>query len=243
MWLGPAPWREHTGFGRGSVHWDWRWVMDYSGGQLTDWAGHHIDIAHWGMGFEKTGPVAITEAKGEYPKDGTYDVPTAYRFKCTYANGAEIVVANQSQLSHGRGTCWYGENGQWIFVSRSGLRASSKKILQSVIGPGEKRLYVSNDHKQNFLDCVKNRKETVAPAEIAHRSISTALLGEIAMLTGKDLKWDPVKERFVGDEAANRYLGRPMRAPWRLFNFLCSIFYVLFSMFYVEDTALRPWLF
>ena len=215
MWLGPAPWREYTGF-EGTIHFDWRWVMDYSGGQLTDWAGHHIDIAHWGMGFDHTGPVAITEAKGEYPKEGTYDVPYAYRFKCTYANGVDILVANSSQLPHGMGTCWYGENGQWIFVNRGGLKASSDKILRSVVGPGEKRLYKSGDHKQNFIDCIKSRRETITPAETAHRSISVALLGEIAMLTGRDLKWDPVKEEFINDELANRYLGRPMRAPWHL---------------------------
>ena len=216
MWLGPAPWREHTGFGRGSVHWDWRWVMDYSGGQLTDWAGHHIDIAHWGLGLDRAGPIAITDAKGEYPAEGTYDVPYAYKFRCKYANGVEILVANRSQLPKGMGACWYGENGQWIHVSRGGLKASSDKILKEVIGPDEIKLYKSTDHLQNFVDCVKSRKETITPAEISHRSISLGLLGEIAMLTGKDLKWDPEKEVFTNDELANRYLERPMRAPWHL---------------------------
>ena len=215
MWLGPAPWREHTPFRKGgTIHWNWRWVMDYSGGQLTDWAGHHIDIAHWGLGFDKTGPVSITEAKGDYPEDGTYDVPTAYKFKCTYANGVEIVVANSAQQPHGMGTCWYGEDGKWIHVRRGGASASSPELLKTKLGPNDKRLYKSTDHKQNFLDCVKSRTETVTPVETAHRSISAGLLGEIAMLTGRDLKWDPVKEVFIGDEAANRYLSRPFRKPW-----------------------------
>jgi predicted dehydrogenase len=216
FWLGPAPWRPFVDFGNGGVHWNWRWVMDYSGGQLTDWAGHHIDIAHWGLGFDKTGPVAITEAKGIYPKSGTYNTPTSFKFKCTYENGVEMVVANKSQQPKGQGTCWYGENGQWIYVNRGGLRASSRGILKSVIGPGEKRLYKSRDHKQNFIDCIISREETITPAETAHRSISAALLGEIAMLTGKDLKWDPVKEEFIGNAIANRYLSRPMRSPWHL---------------------------
>ncbi len=216
MWLGPAPWREHVNLGRGSVHWDWRWVMDYSGGQLTDWAGHHVDIAHWGLGFDRAGPVEITDAKGEYPKDGTYDVPTAYKFRCKYANGVEMVVANRSQLKHGMGACWYGEDGKWIHVNRSGLWASSDAILKEVIGPGEARLYKSRDHLQNFIDCIKSRKETITPAETAHRSLSVGLLGEIAMLRGRDLKWDPEKEVFTNDEVANRYLTRPMRAPWHL---------------------------
>jgi predicted dehydrogenase len=216
MWLGPAPWREHVALRDDTVHWNWRWVMDYSGGQLTDWAGHHIDIAHWGLGFDKTGPVSITEAKGEYPTEGTYDVPYAYKFKCTYANGVEMVVANDSQQPKGRGACWYGENGQWIHVKRGGMKASSPEILETVLGPNDKRLYKNRDHLQNFIDCIKSRKETVTPAETAHRSISVGLLGEIAMLTGKDLKWDPKKEVFTNDELANRYLSRPMRAPWHL---------------------------
>ena len=214
MWLGPAPWREHVALSGDTVHWNWRWVMDYSGGQLTDWAGHHIDIAHWGLGLDTSGPVSVTEAKGVYPTEGTYNVPTAYRFKNTYANGVQIVVANASQQPHGMGACWYGENGQWIHVKRGGMKASSPEILKTVLGPNDKRLYKSTDHKQNFLDCIKSRQKTITPVETAHRSISAGLLGEIAMLTGRDLKWDPVKETFIGDEAANRYLSRPMRAPW-----------------------------
>ncbi len=215
MWLGPAPWREHTGFGRGTVHWDWRWVMDYSGGQLTDWAGHHIDIAHWGLGFDRTGPVEISDAKGECPKDGTYDVPYAYKFTCKYANGVEMKVANASQLPRGMGACWYGDNG-WIHVNRGGIKAQRPEVLKEVIAPGEIKLYKSVDHLQNFIDCVKSRKETITPAEIAHRSISVALLGEIAMLTGRDLKWNPETEEFTNDQTANRYLWRPMRSSWTL---------------------------
>ena len=215
FWLGPAPWREYTGFdGGGSVHWNWRWVMDYSGGQLTDWAGHHIDIAHWGLGLDRTGPVEI-EGRGEYPEDGTYDVPYAYKFTCKYANGVNILVANAGQQPHGMGACWYGEHG-WIHVNRGGLRASDPKILQEVIGPDEVHLYKSNDHLQNFLDCVKTRKETITPAEIAHRSISVALLGEIAMLTGRKIRWNPETEEILGDPAAAALLARAYREPWTL---------------------------
>jgi len=215
MWLGPAPWREYTGFGKGTVHWDWRWVMDYSGGQLTDWAGHHVDIAHWGLGLDRTGPVEICEAVGQYPTEGTYNVPVAYKFRCKYANGVEMVVANRSQQRHGQGVCWYGDKG-WIYVNRGGLSAEHPKVLKELIGPEEIKLYKSNDHRQNFIDCVKSRKETITPAEIAHRSISVAQLGEIALLTGRDLKWDSDKEEFIGDETANRYLSRPMRSPRHL---------------------------
>ena len=188
--------------------------MDYSGGQLTDWAGHHIDIAHWGLGLEYTGPVEI-EGRGVYPRDGLYDVPIAYKFTCKYTNGPEMIVANQSRQPKGMGAAWYGEKG-WIHVRRGGLWAEPESILKEVIGPSEIHLYKSDDHKQNFLDCVKSRQQPIAPAEVAHRSISVALLGEIAMLTERKLKWDPEKEVFLNDEQANKMLSRPMRSPWHL---------------------------
>jgi len=211
FWLGPAPWVPY----RGVMHWDWRWMMDYSGGQLTDWAGHHIDIAHWGLGLDHTGPVEI-EGKGEYPKDGIYDAPTAYKFTCKYADGLTMVVANDRQQPKGMGTAWYGEKG-WIYVRRGNkLEAEPKTILDEKIGPNETKLYESRDHQQNFLDCVKSRKKTITPIEIAHRSISVGLLGEIAMLIGRKLRWNPEKEHFINDEEANRMLSRPMRSPWHL---------------------------
>jgi predicted dehydrogenase len=209
LWLGPAPWVPF----RGVCHWDWRWIMDYSGGQLTDWAGHHIDIAHWGLGLGRTGPVEI-EGRGVYPTDGIYNVPYEYKFTCKYANGLTMVVANNKQLL--QGAKWYGESGKWIYVKRGKLEANPPSVLKEVIGPGEINLYRSRDHKQNFLDCIKSRKETIAPAEIGHRSISVALLGEIAMLTERKLRWDPEKEIFLNDDGANRMLSRPMRSPWHL---------------------------
>jgi predicted dehydrogenase len=186
--------------------------MDYSGGQLTDWAGHHIDIAHWGMGWDTTGPVEIV-GEGKYPEDGLYDVPTEYRFTCKYANGVEMVVANNSQLI--QGAKWYGDRG-WVQVNRGGLNASSPDILKEEIGPDEIRLYESRDHKQNFLDSVRSRKPTICPAEIGHRSISVGLLGEIAMLTGRKIRWNPDTEEILDDPGASALLGRSYREPWVL---------------------------
>jgi predicted dehydrogenase len=209
FWLGPAPWVPY----RGIIHWNWRWMMDYSGGQLTDWAGHHIDIAHWGLDLERTGPVEI-EGRGVYPKDGIYDVPMEYKFTCKYANGVVMTVANNKQIP--QGTQWYGESGKWVYVKRGKLEANPASVLKEVIGPDEDKLYESRDHRRNFLDCVKSRKETIAPAEVGHRSISVGLLGEIAMLTESKLRWDPDKEVFLNNEQANRMLSRPMRSPWHL---------------------------
>ena len=210
MWLGPAlkvPYR-------GISHWNWRWILDYSGGQLTDWAGHHIDIANWGADLEKTGPVEIS-GEGVYPRDGIYNVPVEYDFMCKYANGIEMRVANSSRLIHGGGATWYGEKG-WINVDRGRLSASDPKILQEVIGENELQIYKSENHWQNFVDCVRSRKETIAPIEVAYRAISVALLGEIAMTTGQKIQWDPTKQEIIGNPIASRLLGRPYRQPWSL---------------------------
>lgn len=214
LWLGPAPFRPYQDFGRGGPINLWRHVLDYSGGKLTDWGGHHIDIAHWALGLDETGPVAV-EGVGKYPTGGAYSVPYAYDFTCTYADGMTMRVANQSALPYGQGICFYGRDG-WLFVNRSGTKASDPTILKETIGPNEIQLYQSDSHLGNFLDCVKSRKETITPARIAHRSISVAFLGEIAMVLGRKLRWNPDTEQFIDDETANSYLTRPYRGPWQL---------------------------
>jgi len=211
MWLGPAPKVPY----RGVSHWDWRWILDYSGGQLTDWAGHHIDIANWGAGLEQTGPVEIS-GTGVYPPEGIYNAPVEYDFMCRYANGIEMRVANSSRLEHGMGTTWYGDLG-WVHTDRGNvLTASKPEILQEVIGENEIHLYDSPNHWQNFVDCVKSGKQAIAPIEPAYRAISVALLGEIAMTTGETIKWDPEKEEIIGNQRASRLLSRPYRKPWTL---------------------------
>ncbi len=215
MWLGPAPWRPYCDFGGQGVHWDWRWILDYSGGQLTDWAGHHIDIAHWGLGMDHTGPVKVEPVNVAYPKEGLWNAPMSYKFNCHYATGEVFTVANARQTDKGMGTKWMGDEG-WIHVSRGGFSASDPKILQSKIGPNEIRVYESNDHHQNFLDCVRSRKLTITPPETALRSISVGLLGEIAMLVGRTIRWDPDTEEIIGDPAAAALLTRPYRGPWTL---------------------------
>jgi predicted dehydrogenase len=217
-WLGPAPYRPYQSFSsdpQGSVHWDWRWIMDYSGGQLTDWAGHHIDIAHWGLGLEHTGPVEV-EGQGVYPTQGIYDVPKAYKCHCRYASGVEMIVANDAQLPRGMGTAWYGDRG-WVHVDRGNrLFASDPAILRETLGPNEIHLYRSDNHHGNFLECVRSRRQTIAPAEVAHRSISVGLLCEIAMLMGHPIRWDPQSEQIRDDPEASRLLSRPLRSPWTI---------------------------
>jgi hypothetical protein len=114
------------------------------------------------------------------------------------------------------GTYWQGKDG-WIHVHRGGIKASDDNILKEKIGEGETRLYESPNHIQNFLECMKTRKETITPVETGHRSISVGLLGEIAMLTEQKLYWDPSSERFTDNNVyATRLLKRPYRNPWKL---------------------------
>lgn len=214
MWLGPSPWQPYA---PGRTHWNWRWISDYSGGQLTDWAGHHIDIAQWAMGTDLSSPVEITEASAVFPDgtDGLYDTPNSYRFVCKYAEGFTMIVADTKQQQHGMGVKFEGSEG-WVHVSRRGIDAEPKSILKSTIGPNEIHLYKSTDHFQNFIDCVYSRSETVTPAETAHHSIMAGHLGTIAIKLGRDLKWDPAEERFINDPVADRLLSRSMRGPWHI---------------------------
>lgn len=211
MWLGPAPWRPYAAFGGRGIHFDWRWILDFSGGQISDWSGHHIDIAHWALGLDKTGPIAI-EGNADYPINAQYDVPNRFKFNCTYADGLEIAVSDGLKM----GPKWYGENGKWIHVWRGGIRASDPAILREKMGSGDDPLYISRDHHGNFVDCVKSRKSTITPVETAHRSISVGLLGEIAMTTGRKIRWNPETEEIISDPSASALLGRSYREPWVL---------------------------
>jgi len=207
FWLGPAPWAPYC---PARVHKNWRWHMDYGGGRIMDWVGHHVDIAHWGLGLDHTGPVEI-EGWGKYPTEGIWNAATEYEFTCKYASGVELVSAS----SFAGGTTWYGDRG-WVHVDRGRLDANPKSLLDEVIGPNEIRLYKSRDHLQNFLDCVKTRQQTVTPAEIAHRSASVGHLAVIAIRLGRKIRFEPETEKVLGDPAANSLLGKPMRSPWHI---------------------------
>ena len=216
MWLGPVPWAAYTekrvhpksGYGRPG----WLRIAAYGAGMITGWGAHHNDIAQWGMGTEYTGPVEI-QAQTEYPKDGPWDVHGDFSIEYTYANGVKVICTDNKKNK--QGVLFEGTEG-WVYVKRGQIDAQPKSLLTSTIGPDEIRLYKSNNHKANWLECIKSRAETIAPAEIGHRSCTVCLLGEIAMRLGRKLKWDPDTEQFIGDDAANRMLWRPMRSPWRL---------------------------
>jgi predicted dehydrogenase len=213
MWLGPAPWAPYT---PARCHWNFRWISDYSGGQLTDWAGHHCDIANWAMDTERSAPVEI-EGKADYPyaEEGLFDTPPTYYFECKYAEGFTMIVADAGQQPKGMGAHFIGTEG-WVHVSRGGIDAHPKSLLKSDILPSDIHLYKSDDHWSNFIDCVRNRVPTVAPAEVAHHSIMIGHLGGIAMRLGRKVRWDGKLEHFINDPGAERLLSRSMRSPWHI---------------------------
>lgn len=208
FWIGPAPYAPYC---PARVHKNWRWNLDLGGGQLMDWVGHHVDIAHWGLGFDYAGPHEI-EGKGEYPKDGLWNTATKYRLTVKYPKGITMTIAGGHRDIRS-GTKWIGEDG-WVWVDRGGMDANPKKILKEKIGPDEIHLFRSPGHWRNFLDCVKSRKTTLTPCEVAHRSATPGHLGQISMLLGRKIRFNPKTEEILGDPTATRMLGRPLRSPW-----------------------------
>jgi predicted dehydrogenase len=209
-WIGPAPYAPYC---KARVHMNWRWNMDFGGGQLMDWIGHHLDIAHWGLGLENTGPVEV-RGKGDFPTTGIYNSPTRYWVEAVYADGTPIILAGGYPEIQS-GTKWIGEYG-WIWVDRGGFESEPAHLVNEVIGPNEIRLYRSRDHYQNFLDCIRSRALTIAPCEVAHRSASVGHLGVIAIEVGRKIKWDAATETIIGDPEAERLLSRSYRKPWQL---------------------------
>lgn len=210
MWLGPAPFAPYT---KDRVHFHFRWIWAYSGGIICDWGTHLFDTAQWGNDTERGGPVEI-EGTGTHWEGGLYDTVKDYDVTYRYANGVVMTCKPGNPSIKFIGTeGWVGNTG-W----RAPLQASSKRILESVIGPEEIHLR-TNPHGEHrdFLDCVRTRQDPYFPVDIGHRVSSVCHLANIAIKRGTKLKWDPEKETFIGDEAANALAAiRPMRSPWKL---------------------------
>jgi len=214
LWLGPAPEAPYT---EKRCHWNFRWILDYSGGQVTDWGAHHIDIAHWGMNADNTGPIEVS-GTGEFPSNGLWDAAVHFHFVCRYANGVVLEVASFDKFPEG--VRFIGDGGE-VFVSRADLKAQPAALLRERLGPGEmdlggRRSENRQGHRRDFLDCVRTNSLPIAPIEAAHRSITVAHLGNIAMILGRKVRWDPQREEFLDDPAASRMLSRAMRSPWHI---------------------------
>jgi predicted dehydrogenase len=214
FWIGPSRMMPYI---EARVHMNWRWHYNTGGGQLLDWIGHHGDIAHWGLDFDRTGPLEI-EGKGEFPpEDAMWNTCTNYRITLKYPGDVTMIMAGGHSDIRG-GTKWIGTDG-WVWVDRGGFESSNSEWNDLTRLPDNLRkvkLYESRNHHRNFLDCVKSRKPTITPVETAHRSAVPGHLGLISMIVGRQIQWDPEKEVIVGDAEAARLLSRDYRAPWKL---------------------------
>ncbi len=213
MWLGPARRAPYNGMRcKPPFHF---WISDYCpSGFVCGWGIHHLDVAQWANGTDNTGPIEI-EGRGTFPKKGSLtDTPLTWRIEYKYANGVKMIFTDMTQ--NPEGIRLEGTEG-WIFKAYGNpAQANPPTLLDSVIGPNEIHLYETDSDDHCFLQCVKSRKETCSPMEVAHRSTTIGYLGHISMLLERKLKWDPEKERFVNDEEADKLLSRPMRPPWHL---------------------------
>ncbi len=214
-WIGPSRMEPYI---EARVHKNWRWNYNTGGGQLLDWIGHHCDIAHWGMDCDRSGPLEI-EGQGEFPPaDAVWNTCTKYRITAKYPNAIEMVIAG-GHADIRSGTKWIGTDG-WVWVDRgNAFESSNAAWTESRRLPEDQRkvrLYESNNHYRNFLDCVKSRQPTITPVETAHHSAIPGHLGLIAMMVGRKLKWDAKREVIVGDAGASKLLTRPYRKPWKL---------------------------
>lgn len=210
MWLGPA---KVTPYNDLKCSYNWYFIYDYCVGWIQSWGVHHVDIALWGAPDLARKPLEI-EGTAVFPQEGLANTSITWQVKARTADGLTLSFSDNKH--HPQGCRFIGTEG-WVHVSRKeGLDANPKSLPDSRIGSDEIHLYRSDDHKQNFIDCVHSRADTVAPVEVAHRSVAIGLLGTIAMKLGRKLKWDPKGEQFAGDDEANRLLYRPMRNPWHL---------------------------
>lgn len=211
MWLGPAP---DAPFCPARLHSNWRWMYDYSGGNLTDFGAHHLDIAQWALDTERSGPVEFYDFAATWPEKGAlYTTPPTFSFTCRYENGVEMKVADK--MDFGSGIQFIGSEG--TITSNRGKLSVEPDKSRAKLGPDDIRLYESKDHFRNFIDAITMGVKAAAPIETAHRSITIAHLGNIALRLGREqLRWDPAAERILDDPEADAMRTRPMRGPWSL---------------------------
>lgn len=221
MWCGPTqPVPYHIDIYTPRARPGWISFRPYSGGEMTGWGAHGLDQVQWALGMDDTGPVEIwtegpkfapptyTEPESRARGDKICSQPMVF-FK--YANGVVVKLDNGPP----GGAIFIGEKGR-ITIDRAKFVAEPKELGEPPYDDFTVRLYESNNHILNWLECIKTRQKPVADVEIGHRSTTVCHLGNIARWVGRPLKWDPVKERFIGDDEANSYLDRARRKPYEL---------------------------
>ncbi|QDT08110.1 Gfo/Idh/MocA family protein [Stieleria marina] len=227
-WQGPVPGsdfrslagnkNETSSWSRG--HYEFRWWYEYSGGKLTDWGAHHVDIATWGLGNTKMGPISVNPIsvkhpvsfKDGYPTDNTqYNTATEFQIQATFDDGIELEIRHDGD----NGILFEGSDGR-IFVNRGRLTGKAVEDLKSNPLPDRalEKVYKNRplvDHFRNFFEAATDRKEPISDVFSHHRALSTCHLAGIAARLGREIKWDPKKEQVVGDDQAQSFIARDYR--------------------------------
>ncbi|MHC4355774.1 MAG: Gfo/Idh/MocA family protein, partial [Planctomycetota bacterium] len=211
MYVGPAPLKPYNG---GRWAWpDWYLIWDYCAGFIVNWGVHHLDIANWGCPAVGDERAEIT-CKGSYRNDGLTDNINDWQAEFKYASGLRMTHTNTDNPNK-QGCQFEGDKG-WVHVNRQGIWAEPASLLKIKLRPGETSLGDSTSHHANFLDCVRSRRDPIAPVEAGHKASYLGLLPEIACRLRRKLTWNPATEQFIDDRQANQMLTRPMRSPWHL---------------------------
>jgi predicted dehydrogenase len=205
FWLGPTP---VVPYAENATHFWWRFNLHYGGGEMTDRGAHIIDLAQMALQLDGTGPVEV-QARGVQMTGGLYDAFLDFEFENKYANGLRLI----GEKTGPRGIRFEGDEGS-LFVNIHGgkLEANPASILSE--GPTSEAADGYAPHRRDFVNAVRTRGTTRAGAEAAHRTASICQINNVSMRLGRELKWDPVAEKFVNDDEASGFLLPPMRAPW-----------------------------
>jgi predicted dehydrogenase len=207
FWLGPAPRRAYN---QKRVHYLFRFFWDYSGGQMTNFGAHHLDIVQWALGMDSSGPRTV-EGRARYHDRNWYEVPEWCEVVYTYPNNVRVI---SGQGIRG-GVTFEGSEGT-LYVNRGRIESTPPELLKRPLTDKDTRLYVSRNHHANWLECIRNGRLPICDVEIGHRSATVCHLGNIAIRSGRRVNWDPEKEQIIGDREQSAMLLRPYRAPWRL---------------------------
>ena len=207
QWIGPAPYRGYHDVLAPpypiEIWPKWRDYKEFGGGILCDWGAHMFDIAQWGLGMDHTGPVEFIPPADKNPVRGMV-------FK--YENGVEMV---HEDFDRGWAVRFIGSEGS-LDVARGFMEPSNKKLANHQIKAEERKLYFSDNHYQNWIDCMKSRSKPICDAEVGHRSASICNIANIGYQLGRKLRWDPIREVFIGDVEANKLKGKDYREPYVL---------------------------
>jgi hypothetical protein len=220
LWCGPSPVRPYTVdrcTSYGAYH-----IYDYALGFIAGWGAHPLDIAQWGLNMDHSGPVYY-EGAGSVPTYGLCDTTESWDIHCYYENGvamrfmdwrvAQPAVTKYLPRWNDHGTTFFGSEG-WVSVDRRGVQVSKDSLKDVKFSEKDTRLYESDHHQKNFVDCVKSRKQAISPLEAAIRSDTISHLSDIVVRRKRPVRWDPKREMILGDETASRMLNRPMRPKW-----------------------------